>query len=239
MNRDMRIRILSCAAALAFAVASGVFAASQPASPAGNSSTFSSDKGKFRITINGQSVGSEEFELSAAGDTWIERSSMTAHAPDGPDIKANGQIRLAADGSPLRYDWSAEAQKKATGYVDFSGATAKCSGDFGGRAPMRKDFTFNSPRVAVLDNNLYYHFAILARLYDWQAGGKQTFPVLIPQDMVPGTIAVESLGAKSGGGKYETLRASTPDLEVLLYLDKERRLVRLEVPSSGAVVERQ
>jgi hypothetical protein len=249
MIRDKTILKLACAAALAASGAgfslwslSPTPAAARAASakPAGAPSVFTPDKGKFRITLNGQPVGSEDFEISASGETWLERSSMSAHAPDGTGIKASGQLRLAADGSPLHYDWSAEAQKKATGAVEFSGVTAKCSADFGTASPMRKDFTFTSPHVAVLDNNLYYQYAVLARLYDWQAGGKQMFPVLIPQDMVPGNISVESLGAQqSAGGRYEALRASTPDLEIMLYVDPSHRLMRLEVPASSAVIERQ
>ncbi len=105
---------------------------------------------------------------------------------------------------------------------------------------MRKDFTFTSPRVAVLDNNLYYQFGLLARLYDWQAGGKQTFPVLIPQDMVPGSISVESLGEqKAGGGNYEAMRVSSPDLEIMVFLDASHRLMRLEVPSSNVTIDRE
>jgi hypothetical protein len=209
------------------------------ASPAGAPSVFAPDKGKLRITINSQQIGTEDFEISPSGDLWIERSSMTAHTPSG-EIKATGQLRLSADGAPTRYDWSAEAQKKATGTVDFVSGTAKCSADLGAASPMRKDFTFPSPRIAVLDNNLYYQFGVLARLYDWKAGGKQTFPVLIPQDMVPGSITVESLGPQQAGtGKYETLRVSSPDLEIMLYVDASRRLMRLEVPSSNVAIERE
>lgn len=70
--------------------------------------------------------------------------------------------------------------------------------------------SLSSPRIAVLDNNLYYQFGVLARQYDWKAGGKQTFPVLIPQDMVPGSITVESLGLQqAGNGKYESIRISS------------------------------
>jgi len=209
-------------------------------SPAGAASIFSPDKGKFRININGQQVGSEDFELSPAGDTWIQRSSMSAHAPGGGDIKASGQLKLSADGVPIHYDWSAEAQKKATGAVDFAAGTAKCTADLGGRAPLRKDFDFKSPIVAVLDNNLYYQFGVLARVYDWKTGGKQTFPVLIPQDMVPGSISVESLGPQqAGNGRYETLRVSSPDLEIMVYVDASHRMMRLEVPSSNVSIERQ
>ncbi len=215
-------------------------ASASAASPAGAPSVFSPDKGKLRITINGQQVGSEDFEISASGDSWMERSSMSATAPGGSLIKAAGQLRLSADGAPLHYDWSAEAQKKATGAVDFAGMTAKCSADLGGATPLRKDFTFTSPLISVLDNNLYYQFGVLARLYDWKAGGKQTFPVLIPQDMVPGSISVESLGEQiAGNGKYEALRVSSPDLEIMVYVDASHRMMRLEVPSSNVVIERE
>jgi len=81
---------------------------------------------------------------------------------------------------------------------------------------------------------------VLARLYDWKAGGKQTFPVLIPQDMVPGTIFVESVGAQQDGKtKYEAMRVSSPDLEIMLYLDASHRMMRLEVPSSNVTIERE
>jgi len=217
-----------------------VSASPRPGLPAGAPSVFSADKGKLRITINGQQVGSEDFEISSSGDAWIERSSMSAHAPGGPEIKAAGQLKLSADGVPLHYDWSAEAQKKATGSVDFVSGTAKCVADLGSSSPLRKDFTFTSPRIAVLDNNLYFQFGVLARQYDWKAGGKQTFPVLIPQDMVPGSISVESLGQQqAGNGKYEALRISSTDLEIMVYLDVSHRMVRLEVPSSNAVIERE
>jgi hypothetical protein len=258
MSRDAyRIMPAACVAALAGFAALAILAAPaprraaneiNPASsialanhllaaprPANAPSVFVPDKGKLRITIGGQQVGSEEFSMSPSGDDWVERSTMSAHAAGGAEIKATGQLRLAADGSPLRYEWSAEAQKKASGSVEFSGMTAKCVGDFADAKPLRKDFTFNSGHIAVLDNNLYYQYAVLARQYDWKAGGKQNFSVLIPQDMVPGTVSVEvGVGAAS-----EALRVSTPDLEIMLYLDSAQRLIRLEVPSSNAVIERE
>lgn len=211
----------------------------EPAPPDA-SSVFLPDKGKLRITINGQAIGSEDFEISLSGGDWIARSSMSAQAPGGGEIKASGQLKLAADGAPIHYDWSAEAQKKATGSVEFINGTAKCSADFGSPSLMRKDFVFSSPRIAVLDNNLYYQYGVLARIYDWQAGGKQSFPVVIPQDMVPGAISVESLGpAQAATGKYEALRVSTTDLEITLYLDARHRLMRLEVPSSKVIIDRE
>jgi len=209
-------------------------------SAADTSSILAPDRGKLRITINGQVVGGEEFEISPSGEAWTARGSMTAHGSDGTEIKASGQLKLSADGAPIRYEWSAQAQKKATGSVDFAGGTAKCSADLGAASPMRKDFSFGSPRIAVLDNNLYYQYGVLARLYDWKAGGKQTFPVLIPQDMVPGTIDVQSVSPPQlQKTEHDALRVSTPDLEILVYLDANHRLMRLEVPSSNVTIERE
>jgi len=257
MKRDKHFLKRTFVPALALSLAAAVLAArpsgaglslrvfgppSSPvaAIPADAPSVFSADKGKLRIAINGQPVGSEDFEISQSGGGWVEHSSMSAHAPGGVEIKAAGQLKLAADGTPIRYDWSAEAQKKATGSVDFVSGTAKCTADVGMPSLLRKDFVFSSPRIAVLDNNLYYQFGVLARIYDWKARGKQTFPVVIPQDMVPGTISVESLGQQQGGnGKYEALRVSSPDLEITIYLDGNHRMMRLEVPSSNVIIERE
>jgi hypothetical protein len=58
--------------------------------------------------------------------------------------------------------------------------------------------------------------------------------------MVPGSISVESLGQQqSGNGKYEALRISSPDLEIMVYLDGNHRMMRLEVPSSNVTIERE
>lgn len=106
--------------------------------------------------------------------------------------------------------------------------------------PYEQDFIFPSPRIAVLDNNLNYQYALVAQLYDWGAKGQQTFPVLAPQDMTPGTITVESLGPKSvEGGTFETLRVNTADLETLAYYDARRRLMRVEVPAAMVVIVRR
>jgi hypothetical protein len=64
--------------------------------------------------------------------------------------------------------------------------------------------------------------------------------VLIPQDLTPGTISVEASGSTTLDGKsYEGLRVTTADLEVLLLLDSNHRLMRLEVPSAKVSVVRQ
>lgn len=212
----------------------------QAAAPGPSQADLAPDKAKFQILLNGQPVGTEEFEISPAENAWSERDSTTLHVPGSGETKTTGQLRVGADGAPLHYRWTSQSNKKASGSVDFTNGTAKTAIDLGGKAPFTQDFMFPSPRVAVLDNNLYGQYEILAKLYDWKTGGKQVFPVLIPQDMTPGSISVQAIGSKRvENSDYETLRVNSPDLEIFLYLDSAHRLMRLEVPGSKVTVERE
>ena len=92
----------------------------------------------------------------------------------------------------------------------------------------------------MLDNNLYHQYAVLARVYDWSKRGTQSFPVLIPQELTPGTITVDSVGSVSAEGKsYEGLKVVTNDLEIALYLDGNHHLVRMDVPAAKVSVVRE
>ncbi len=169
------------------------------------------EKGKFRILLDTQQVGSEEFQISpeggnAAAKEWTAHGATEIHLPDGSTARITGRLKLAPDGTPLRYEWSVSGQKKASAVVEFQGGTAKIALQLEGAKPFIQELSFGSggepgrttPRVLILDNNLYHQYAVLARLYDWTARGPQTFPVLIPQDMTPGSITVESLGRVDG-----------------------------------------
>jgi hypothetical protein len=155
-------------------------------------------------------------------------------------MRSSGQLRIVPrrHAAALRLDRA--NRQKSFRLVDFDKGTAKTSTRVPGKNPVLQDFHFDSPRIAVLDNNLYDQYAILARLYDWSAKGAQMFPVIIPQDVTPGMITVESQGRKSTeSGELEALRVSTSDLEVDLYLDAKHHLIRLEVPSAKVVIVRQ
>jgi len=198
------------------------------------------DKGTFRILLDGAEIGTEQFETAPSGNVWTVRSETLVRVPGSGEMRSSGELRISADGTPLGYKWSAQAEKKTSGSVEFDKGTAKTSIDAGGKEPFLQDFVFPSPRVAVLDNNLYHQFALVALLYNWTAKGRQTFPVLIPQDMTPGSISLESLGARTiEAAQLEALRVNSADLEIVLYFDARRRLMRLEVPAASVAVVRR
>jgi hypothetical protein len=198
------------------------------------------DKGKLAIQLDGKTVGHEEFEISPAEGGWLAKGTTEIKAENAAAEKVTGAMVLQPDGAPISYDWTSESDKKNSAHILFANGVAKIILEMQGTRPFEQDLTFNTTHVAVLDNNLYHQYAVLARVYDWSKRGEQTFPVLIPQELTPGSITVAYSGATKDNGKnYEGLRVTTADLEVLLVLDSTHRLMRLEVPSAKVAVVRE
>src|SRR5215471_8240301 len=202
-------------------------------------SALQPDKGKFSLLVDGKSMGQEEFEIAPSVAGWMARGTTTLKTETG-EAKVTGNLTLQPDGAPVAYDWTAETDKTNGAHILFANGTAKITLQMQGARPYEQDLSFGTPRVAVLDNNLYHQYAVLARLYDWSKGGTQQLPVLIPQELTPGSISLESTGSASEGGKaYEGLRVTTGDLEILLLLDSKHKLMRLEVPTAKVSVVRE
>ncbi len=203
-------------------------------------SIFAADKGKLNILLDGKSVGREEFEISPSGAGWVAKGTNSFKPPDGAQTHVTGNLTLQPDGAPISYDWTSQADKTNGAHVMFTNGVARMTLQMQGIKPFDQDFTFSSPTIIVLDNNLYHQYAVLARVYDWSRRGTQNFSVLIPQERTPGTITVDWVGAVSAEGKsYEGLKVLTSDLEVILYLDGNHKLVRLEVPAARVAVVRE
>lgn len=218
---------------LAFAIA---LAHAQKKGAAG---IFQADKGKFSVLLEGKTIGHEDFEIAPSGAGWLARGTTSIKSDQGAETKVTGNLTLQPDGTPIAYEWTAQTDKTNGAHVLFANGIAKITLEMEGARPYEQSLSFNSPLVVVLDNNLYHQYAVLARLYDWSKRGAQQLPVLIPQEMIPGTINLEATGAASSGGKsYEGLRVTTSDLEILLLLDSNHKLMRLEVPSAKVAVVR-
>ncbi len=240
---------LALGVAILFACTAG-FAAQKK-----GASVFAQDKGKLTIKLDGQTVGHEDFEITPAGGGWLAKGSADIKASQNSSSKVSGSLTLQPDGAPISYEWTAQAEKKNGAHIVFANGIANVTVEMEGARPCTPDeikdpnrkkpcffeqsLSFESPLIAVLDNNLYYQYGVLARLYDWSKRGPQTFPVLIPQELMPGNVTAESTGSATIDGKsYEGFRVRSTDLEIDLYLDSNHRLMRLEVPSAKVSVVR-
>jgi hypothetical protein len=224
---------------LATATGALLLHAGQKKGPAG--SVLSADKGKFSILVDGKNVGREEFEIIPNGSGWLAKGTTHILVEGSPAVTVTGTLALQPSGDPVSYDWSTQAEKTNGAHVEFANGVARMTLQMqGATRPFEQDLTFTSPLVVVLDNNLYHQYAILSEVYDWSRRGEQTFSVLIPQGLTPGTIKVDATGPVTADGKtYEGLSVKTNDIDLMLYLDANHRLMRLEVPASKAAVVRE
>jgi hypothetical protein len=228
--------IALAAAALITATLTATAAQKKSATPA----IFAADKGKFTIQLDGQTVAHEDFEISPSAGGWTARGTTELKVPQTTPSTTSGTLTLQPDGAPISYEWTTQADKTNGAHILFANGIAKVTLEMQGARPFEQDMSFGAPLIAILDDNLYHHYAVLARLYDWTKRGPQTFPVLVPQELTPGNITVEATGPASIGSKSyaEAIRATTSDLEVQLFLDKDHRLMRIEVPAAKASILR-
>jgi len=230
---------LSLSVALIFACGVAGIAAQKKSDAAPGASVFAQDKGKLTIKLDGQTVGHEEFEIMPSAGGWLAKGNADIKPSQSAASKVSGSLTLLPDGAPVSYEWTSQAETTSSANVLFVNGIAKMTLQMQGAHPYDQTFTFGTPIIAVLDNNLYHQYAVLARVYDWSKRGPQTFPVFIPQELMPGTITAEATGSASAGGKtYEGFRVTTTDLEVDLFLDANHRMMRLEVPAAKVSVIR-
>src|SRR5438128_3947257 len=235
----VKFRIISIALTFGIVACAVSIAAQKKSAATSGPVVFVQDKGKLTIKLGGQTVGHEDFEIAPSGGGWLAKGLAEIKPPDGGASKVSGSLTLQGNGAPISYDWSSQAEKTNGAHILFANGVASITLEMQGARPFQQDLTFNTPLIAVLDNNLYHQYGVLARIYDWSRRGAQTFPVLIPQELTPGTITVQSTGSASADGKtYEGLKVNTSDLEILLLLDGNHRLMRLEVPDAKVSVVR-
>lgn len=235
-----RAKSLRLAAASALVASAAVVPFVHAKSPAEKKpgSGIVADKGKFKILVNGQAMGKENFEISSVGGNWLAHGNSEIQTPQGV-TKVTGSLTLEPTGEPVHYDWSTEGTKKASAAISFSASVATAELHLEGARPYTQQFTFSSPMIVVLDDNLYHQYEILAGFYDMEKKGPQTFAVLVPQELTPGNVVVEALGKQEvEGKKLEELRVKTEDNEIDLYVEGSK-LIRLVAPAANAEVIRE
>jgi hypothetical protein len=229
----MRGKGMICAALL------GTLGLTLPLSGAPPVPALAEDRGKLRILQDGQLMGTEEFSIGRSGQAWMCHGSVELKIPGAGSASVSSQMQLSAEGALQQYTWTSKSDRKVTGGVIFSGSVAQLEVRVDNTQPYSQEFQFDSTRIVILDNNLFHHYLILAQLYDWNTRGSQTFSVLIPQALTPGTIAVEWGGSTEvDGAKMDLLRVRSPDLEVEIYV-AAGKVMRLAVPSAKVLIQRE
>ncbi|MGH9376432.1 MAG: hypothetical protein ACRD1J_09760 [Terriglobia bacterium] len=203
-----------------------------------NPAAFAQDQGVFILEVAGRRIGTESFEIRSRDSQIEARAEIQIHAAQNgkvSDFRTFPDLILNAALDPVSYTWSQKSPQSSRISIDFKESPVHVRyRTVDGKLDNR---TFALPRgVVILDDNVINQYELVARRYLRTPGGKQTFQAFIPQEALPGTLRVTSLGMESidVGGRKQTaqrLALSTGLAQIDLWVDQEGRLLRMERPS--------
>jgi hypothetical protein len=197
------------------------------------------DHGVFVVSVNGQPLGTETFDIRSRDDR------VEAEAKINLRIEHDGKIeefktfpKLILNGSlePMTYSWSQKGPQSSQLEVDFQSSPAKVHYRTVAGEDDRRDFVLPKD-VLVLDVNVVHHYQLAVYRYHQTAGGKQTFQVFVPQEAMPGSLEVEEAGQESVeiNAHSETLQHLVVAAELAridLWVDAQQRLQRVSIPAA-------
>lgn len=195
------------------------------------------EQGVFRVYADGKQIGTENFRIVRDGADWIAEGRVALDSADGK-VEQTTKLLLTSDGGLRSYSWEQSSPRKASANVAYQDGKAVIEYKLD-KGSDRAEYSFGTPQVTILDNNVFHHFIFLIRHYDFAKSGLQQMPIFVPQDVTPGTIAVTDRGMENvEGKKWRHLTAGTPDLEIHIWLEGER-LVKITVPAANVEVVRE
>jgi hypothetical protein len=227
VNRRQRRNPLSLRMAAAFAALLLLAALSAPRLTA----QTTDDHGSFRILLHGQPIGTESWAVRTSSDGTSAQSQIQYQGATG-SVQQSATLRLGPDLSLIHYQWR---QDKAR--VDIEAEQDHLSAHYRDDKGHVKEYAFYMPpTTAILDDNFYFLWQLLADRYDRAKGGVQTFRVFVPHTGDPGTVRIEAQPSHAPG--VTLLQAQTDQTTVEISM-KGSQLERLEMPSAGLTVVRQ
>jgi hypothetical protein len=213
----------------------------------GSSPTYSgNERGIFRILFNGEQIGEEKFQIVADASNFrafAEISLTVEREKDKATFTIKPLLQFKKTFEPISYEVLQESgPNKMKAHVNFKPGRSEALYETERQKDPREIEL--RPDVVVLDDNVFHHYILLARRYDFLKGGVQEFPAFIPQQFLAGTITVEDKGMEKvalGGSPVplQHLFVDSGELQFSLWLNKRHELLKISVPKSNVDVERQ
>jgi hypothetical protein len=197
-----------------------------------------SDQGTFEISIAGNHIGAERFQIVPSGDKIVAKAEIELQPQRGGKTLAFhsfSELDLDSQLQPLSYTWSLKGTGRSQLEIDFTTAPAKAHYlTVNGKDDHRE---FLLPKgLVVLDDNVLNQYEILVERYDQTSRGQQVFRAFIPQEALPGQVRMVEKGVEpvNINGESQSLRhlVVTTDLaRIDLWADEQGRLWRVSVPA--------
>ena len=216
-------------------------------SPPGSALTFSGhEQGTFKILFGGNVIGQERFQIVGEGSNFKATAEVNLTVDRGSQ-KASFHIRsllqFTKSFEPLYYQIQQEsAANIMKARVNFKPGRSQAIYETGKETDAREIELKKD--VLVLDDNVFHHYIILARRFDFSRGGIQEFTAFVPQQFMAGSISVEDKGFEQVtlGDRQVSLQhllVDTGELQMSLWLNERHELQKISVPKSNVDVVRE
>lgn len=203
----------------------------------------------YVLRIKGEPAGGEKVteRINAAGE--VEASSEhEIFVTDGLGTKRMAfvtEMLLAKDASmPRAYSCRYTSGESGDSYkVEVRGGQVERELTRNGRTSEVS--VALEPGMVLVDFNVYHHYDTLVRLYDTARGGRQVFRNFVPVigNDIPAALTLlgtENIAAGSGSMTLSSYKVEFVGIfEGLLWVDPNRRLVRLVIPAQDLEVVRK
>ena len=196
------------------------------------------DQGTFEISIAGNRIGTERFQVVPAGDKVVAKAEIELQAPRGgktPAFHSLSELVLDSRLHPISYTWSLEGAGSSRLEIDFTATPAQARYHTVNGKDDRREFLLPQ-NLVVLDDNILNQYEILVERYDQTSRGQQIFSAFIPQEALPGRVKMMETGLEpvNLNGKNASLRhfmVTTELARIDLWADPQGRLWQVSVPA--------
>jgi hypothetical protein len=205
-----------------------------------------SDQGRFKIFFNGEQIGEERFQIVAEGSNFkalAEVHLTVEREKDKATFLIKPILLFKKSFEPISYQVIQESgPNRMRAQVNFKPGRSEAVYETEQQKDPRQIEL--SPDVLVLDDNVFHHYILLARRYDFAKGGVQEFSAFIPQQFLAGSISIADKGMEkvSVAGKMVSLQhlfVDSGELQFSLWLNEHHELLKISVPKSNVDVERE
>lgn len=184
--------------------------------------TPQAESGLFDISLNGRSVGTEEFSILRSGGGYVATGTVRLTV-NGESVEAESRMELDPEFNPVSYEYRSGGRSLRMEIGDPT-TTVEITVD---GEPATYDIRFPAGGV-IVDDNFFHHYVLLLNRMGEGGGEVQVF---VPQQLTTGPLRVQP----TGDGRFDLM---TENLRLEARTDDSGRLLRLASPDSSVLVER-
>ena len=204
-----------------------------------------SEQGSFKIFFGGELIGEERYQISAEATNykaWAEIHLTLERGTDKVTFNIKPTLQFTRFFEPLSYKVLQEAgDNRMKASIHFRPESSQAVYETGQETDSREIKL--SEDVMILDDNVFHHYVLLARRYDYLKAGVQEFSAFVPQQFLAGSISIADKGFEQIqlGNKTLSLQhllVDTGEIQISLWLNEHHELQKISVPKSNVDVLR-